>query len=286
MVGSVMPTPEEELESLKRSCELATESLKTDLMSARATARDLSQTLLFNLQKVEVALGMQKQVLERLTAALSQRSASYERDEQDVPLPLLRDFIEQVGRVSGTSQKILVQLTTLSEHVDLIAKDSSSIDQLARESRFIAFNARIETQRAGEAGATFKVVADEIKRLAAASATLSAHIRQEVSESANCLRVMRKSAEDVASADRLLTSDTRAKLFDVVGSLNDANTMLAETVARSDALISDAAIALRLEQTLNQLLEQCFGRIEDLQSLTRRAFEAFAVRERANFPKE
>src|SRR5262249_25337839 len=95
---------------------------------------------------------------------------------------LMRQFVDEIVRVSRDSVRIIDQLADLSTRVSSIVLSADAIDGLARETRFIAFNARIETHRAGDAGRTFKVVADEVKRLANASATLSNQIRQNVSE--------------------------------------------------------------------------------------------------------
>ena len=68
---------------------------------------------------------------------------------------------------------------------------------------------------------TFKVVAEEIKRLAGASATLSSHIRQEVAKSVECLGLIRKSATDLASHDMNTAIESRSGLFDIVRRLDE-----------------------------------------------------------------
>jgi len=52
----------------------------------------------------------------------------------------------------------------LTDQVQVMSMTSVDIDQLANKSRFMAFNARIEIQRAGPSGETFKVLSDEINK--------------------------------------------------------------------------------------------------------------------------
>jgi len=264
----------DEIENLKRSLDLVIEGLKGDLVRARAVVRDAVGHLLASFRGLEGAVGTQKELLKSVASTLNQGADQHGNGLTKTTSKLLQEFIEQVVRVSGTSMQIIEHLIVLSEHVELISKDSSAIDRLARESRFIAFNARIETQRAGEAGVTFKVVADEIKRLAGASASLSSHIRQEVNQSFTCLDLIRKSATDLASHDMNTAIESRTGLLDIVNRLDEVNVTLESMLARVTTLIADATRALQFEDMLTQLLDGTLKKLTEVAALTRRAFDA------------
>jgi methyl-accepting chemotaxis protein len=267
----------DEVENLKRSLDLVMEGLKGDLLRARAVVRDAVGHLLAAFRGLEGAVGTQKELLKSVASTLNQSADQNGNGLTGTTSKLLQEFIEQVVRVSGTSMQIIEHLIVLSEHVELISKDSSAIDRLARESRFIAFNARIETQRAGEAGVTFKVVADEIKRLAGASASLSSHIRLEVDQSFVCLDLIRKSATDLASHDMNTAIESRTGLLDIVNRLDEVNVTLESMLARVTTLIADATRALQFEDMLTQLLDGTLKKIGTVTALTRRAFDALAT---------
>lgn len=261
---------------LRHSLDLVLDGLKGDLGRARAVVRDAVGHLLVSFKGLESVVATQRSLLESVSSALKDNALKNGVGLAGTTSKLLTEFVDQVVRVSGISMQIIEHVMVLSEHVDGIVRDTSGIDQLARESRFIAFNARIETQRAGEAGATFKVVADEIKRLATASATLSAHIRHEVTESLGCLGRIRKSATDLASHDMNTAIESRTGLFDIVKRLDDVNEVLESTLSRVSNLISDATRSLQFEDMLTQLIDSITEKVNTLGSLTHRALAAAA----------
>lgn len=89
--------------------------------------------------------------------------------------------IERLGQGTVQIQSSLAQITqlldlvgTLATHVtgfaaamDQVRRCSKDIEQIAETTNILALNATIEAMRAGEAGRTFAVVANEVKGLAA-----------------------------------------------------------------------------------------------------------------------
>lgn len=85
----------------------------------------------------------------------------------------------------------------LGEASDRIGDVVKSISQIAWQTKLLAFNAKIEASRAGEAGRGFEVVAQEVKQLAqqtaAATDTISREItamREEVGHTARAIGTM------------------------------------------------------------------------------------------------
>ncbi|MDM8537398.1 methyl-accepting chemotaxis protein, partial [Desulfobacterales bacterium HSG17] len=94
-----------------------------------------------------------------------------------------RELMEENIMKSGQSLKTLVQLTkemakieSDSEHIVGVIK---SIDEIAFQTNLLALNASVEAVKAGEAGAGFAIVADEVRNLAMKS-TQSAQSSQDL----------------------------------------------------------------------------------------------------------
>ena len=69
---------------------------------------------------------------------------------------------------------------SLTTTAGLIGKMAQNIEEISRQTNLVALNATIEAARAGDAGRGFTVVAEEIKVLALASASLASDIKELV----------------------------------------------------------------------------------------------------------
>ncbi len=100
------------------------------------------------------------------------------------------------AREATESITAVQQLNEASERIGDVVK---SISQIAWQTKLLAFNARIEAGRAGEAGRGFEVVAQEVKALAQQTAAATegisreiAAIREQVGRTATAIDTMNK----------------------------------------------------------------------------------------------
>lgn len=104
-------------------------------------------------------------------------------------------------------------ISRLYGHAQAIDRNVATIDEVASRTRLLALNARIEAERAGEAGSGFRIVADEVKHLAKASSTAShtvdsdlGQVKGETSTVMECVRDVLGAIEKVAALSEKTSS--------------------------------------------------------------------------------
>ena len=246
-----------------------TNQIKGDLERARTVVRDATARIERSFRALQDAASSQRAALEEVQAAFySNAEGGGSGGFASSSEALLRQFVDEIVRVSRDSMRMIEQLNELSTKVDSITGCADAIDGLARETRFIAFNARIETHRAGDAGRTFKVVADEVKRLANASSTLSNQIRQSVSGCQVDLQAARKTSTGLASHDMSRAIDSNRGFVAAIGKLDSVNRDLDRMLEQIAQNVSEAVRALQFEDMVAQILNATLQRVEKIGELS------------------
>jgi methyl-accepting chemotaxis protein len=246
--------------------------IRGDLERARTMVRDATARLSRSFDALHQAAEAQRAALQSVATAFYD-SDNGGRSFASSTEALMRQFVDEMVRVSRDSVRIIDQLADLTTRVSSIVVSADAIDGLARETRFIAFNARIETHRAGDAGRTFKVVADEVKRLANASATLSNQIRQNVSECNQQLAQVHKTSSGLASHDLSRALDSHRGLSAAIGKLDTINKELEQMLETVTSSVSEAMRALQFEDMVSQILNATTSRVEKIGDFSVRALQ-------------
>jgi methyl-accepting chemotaxis protein len=249
-----------------------TTQIRQDLERARTVVRDATARLDRSFRALHEATSAHREALQGVSAAFYDADGAVGGFAASSEA-LLRQFVDEIVRVSRDSMRMIEQLTELSSRVDSINNCTDAIDGLARETRFIAFNARIETHRAGDAGRTFKVVADEVKRLANASATLSNQIRESVTACQHELQAARKTSTGLASHDMSRAIDSHRGLAAAVGKLDTVNRDLEKMLETIATNMSEAVRALQFEDMVSQILNATISRVDKLGELSVQALK-------------
>ena len=262
----------EALREYEASINAAKSIIRNDLERARTMVRDATARLSRSFDALHSAAANQRAALQSVATAFYDPENGG-RSFASSTEALMRQFVDEVVRVSRDSVRIIDQLADLSQRVSGIVVSADAIDGLARETRFIAFNARIETHRAGDAGRTFKVVADEVKRLANASSTLSNQIRQNVSECNAQLMQVHKTSAGLASHDLSRAIESHRGLSHAITKLDTVNQELDSMLGTVATSVSEAVRALQFEDMVTQILNATVQRVERLADFSVRAVQ-------------
>jgi methyl-accepting chemotaxis protein len=114
---------------------------------------------------------------EQVVAAAGQTQSNAEQGAQ-----AMSDAADRLERIAISNKASMVQVEELGDLAQQIGGVMDLIDDIAAQTKLIAFNASIEAAAAGEAGQRFAVVASQVRRLADRVAQSTSQIRARVEE--------------------------------------------------------------------------------------------------------
>jgi methyl-accepting chemotaxis protein len=170
----------------------------------------------------------------RLVSAQAGKAASAGEDGLKASGEVDEAMVEIENRVRAISSEI----SALAHQTTQISEIIATVSSIADQSNLLAFNATIEAAKAGEHGAGFTVVAEEVRMLAEQSKRATAQIRSILGEIDNATRDAEKSAEkgiEAVSEGRRRAESAAATIEELASSNREAE--------RSTREIADAAPA-------------------------------------------
>ncbi len=135
---------------------------------------------------VKIASDITQQVLmqqsESEAASMAYESSLQSAEKARNGAAIVRETVEVVQGIAQEIHTAAEEIKAISQQSEQIANIVSAIRGIADQTNLLALNAAIEAARAGEAGRGFAVVADEVRNLAARTATATEEIVAVVSE--------------------------------------------------------------------------------------------------------
>lgn len=158
------------------------------------------------------------------------------------------------------NSKLVEDMDSLTKNAKDIKQVLSSISSIAIQTNLLALNAAIETSRAGEFGNGFKVVADEVKKLAGktqASLTDSNHsvdiTIKSVNEISKNITIASKKLSDV-SVEMEVINESISKIYN---NSNHSNSFIKNKKSNFENLISSIDTMEKIQKQL-EILEENF----------------------------
>lgn len=154
----------------------------------------------------------------------------------------VRKSSEDVIELTALIGRLGSQITSFATALEQVRRTTEVIDAIARTTNMLALNAAIEAERAGEAGATFAVVATEVKKLArdtrSATDEVAATMGSLTAEAETFMAEVRDGIARGRSAERSFSAitDTIEEVTHLVEQVDHQS----EDIARSAAVIHES----------------------------------------------
>lgn len=189
----------------------------------------------------------------------------------------MNETTRSMDRIRENIQETSKKIKRLGEDSLRIGEILESMNEMTRKTNLLAINAAIEANAAGEAGRSFAIVAQEIKKLSDSSGQLTAQIDRLVGEMIGSTKEvgasMEESINEVVSGSRL-TQKTSAMLKETVKEFVN-NARIIQEIARGATQQSQfsqeiSAVMERLNTSTYQTttsMEKAIQTVEELSKL-------------------
>ncbi len=204
----------------------------------------------------------QASALQQVTASMNEiaertKANASEANQAEELINQAKDLAASGNQQMGALTSALNDINESSEKISKIIK---TIDDIAFQTNILALNAAVEAARAGVHGKGFAVVAEEVRNLAAKSASAASETAEMIEDSIHKVANGTRLGEETARAlDQIITSIDKS--VELVTSIAAASNNQATAVAQVDQAIGQVS---QVVQTNSATSEQCAAASEEL----------------------
>ena len=204
----------------------------------------------------------QASAIEQITASIDDVADRTKQNasQANAAADLMAKAIEEVKKGNMEMQDMVVAMQEINKASEGISKIIKVIDDIAFQTNILALNAAVEAARAGEAGKGFAVVAEEVRNLAAKSASAAAETAEMIEDSIQKVEAGSKIANETAQALEEITAVVKQSET-IITEIAEASNYQATAIAQIDQAIEQVS---QVVQTNSATSEECAAASQEL----------------------
>ena len=217
----------------------------------------------------------QASAIEQITASIDEiaEKTKQNADQANEAANLVIHAIEDVNKGNKQMEDMVAAMQDINKASESISKIIKVIDDIAFQTNILALNAAVEAARAGEAGKGFAVVAEEVRSLAAKSASAAGETAELIEDSIGKVSMGSKIADDTARALEAITSIVQESEV-IINGIAESSNYQATAVAQIEQAISQVS---QVVQTNSATSQQCAASSEELSNQAARMRDMLSI---------
>ncbi|MEO5332937.1 MAG: methyl-accepting chemotaxis protein [Magnetococcus sp. YQC-5] len=258
------------------------ESLREEMIQIRSLVQDAIVKLTNSFNGLRDQSDAQHRLVSGLTSSMDQVAGS---DTSGVNIrkfiaetdAVLRTFVDHIILVSRQSMEMVHRVDALSSQMKEVVAIIKEINGIAEQTHVLSLNARIVAARAGQAGRSFSVVADAVRKLASTSHEFSDKISDVVENAQENIQGTKEIIEIMASKDMSFAIESKGRVDFMMDEVNAIDQFTSETINKVAKIADDinqrvgvAVMSLQFEDMVTQLtqsMERKFAVLEEIGAL-------------------
>lgn len=268
------------LEAIQHELSRTSDTVETATLDLSSRFRELAEKAMEQSLRVEQIVSM---------------AGSVAIDGERVPMDqlvvgmqdMIADMIANIVTLSRHAMSMVYLLDDVQKDVTELEKSIADIDVINRQTNFLALNATIEASRAGEAGRTFAVVAQEVRHLSRSTGELADRMRSKVTAVVKGVRnghdILRQIANTDMSPQMLAKERVDKTMESLVDQTNHFQTVL-ETAATVSSDMSSTIGHMVTGMQFQDLTKQRLEAINDSLAIMSAGLDELENRTRVELP--
>ncbi len=217
----------------------------------------------------------QASAIQEITASIDEiaEKTKQNAEQANEASGLVSVAIGDVKEGNEQMKNMMVAMQDINKSSESISKIIKVIDDIAFQTNILALNAAVEAARAGEAGKGFAVVAEEVRSLAAKSASAAAETAELIEASIEKVNSGSKIADDTAKAmDAIANVVQKSEV--IINGIAESSNYQATAVAQIEQAITQVS---QVVQTNSATSQECAAASEELSNQASRMREMLSI---------